>query len=143
MTRQRGPMVSPDAESADGHRPVDPAVDALIREIIGRVADERAMLVLEELGTLRFPEVGPTVVGISQMLLTRAARPQRMDDLMARTVHTTVTPRNDSAPTSPGDRPGAASCGLSTRARINRDAIERPRRASRAGAATSNDEAKP
>ena len=56
---------------------LDPALNALVREIIGRVADKWTMLaieVLEEHGRLRFTQVGEHIGGISQKMLTKTLR---------------------------------------------------------------------
>ena len=48
---------------------VDPKVEALVTELIGRVADKWTLLVLEVLnehGELRFTQLGRDVAGISQ-----------------------------------------------------------------------------
>ena len=53
----------------DPHAPVDPRVETLVNELIGRVADKWTLLVLEELedhGTCRFTELARRVPGISQ-----------------------------------------------------------------------------
>ncbi len=55
----------------------DPRVEALVQDVIGRVADKWTMLVLEVLaehGELRFTRVGELVDGISQKMLTQTLR---------------------------------------------------------------------
>ena len=93
----------PDPESA-------PAVDALVREIIGRVADRWTMLILEALhdhGTLRFTEVGRVVGGISQKMLTQTLRATEADGLVVRT----VPPRRPAAGRLPPDVPWRVARG--------------------------------
>lgn len=55
----------------------DPELEALVREIIGRVADKWTMLVLEELtehGRLRFTRLGTLIGEASQKMLTKTVR---------------------------------------------------------------------
>lgn len=49
------------AEKSSHHAPLDPRVEALVNEVIGRVADKWTMIVLEVLtehGELRFTRIG-------------------------------------------------------------------------------------
>ena len=67
----------------------DPAVDALVTDVIGRVADKWTMLILEALadhGVLRFTQVGRLVPGISQKMLTQTLRQMERDGLVEREV---------------------------------------------------------
>lgn len=60
---------------------LDPAVEALVRDIIGKVADKWTMLILEALhekGTLRYTQLRRLVGGISQKMLTQTVR--RMEE---------------------------------------------------------------
>ena len=53
----------------------DPRVEALVNDVIGRVADKWTMLILEVLtehGEQRFSRVGELVGGISQKMLTQS-----------------------------------------------------------------------
>src|SRR5947208_15106329 len=79
---------------ASNHLPwptdVDPRVEALVTEVIGRVADKWTMLILDvlaEQGELRFTQVGREVPGISQKMLTQTLRQMERDGLVVRTVH--------------------------------------------------------
>ncbi len=110
----------------------DPAVEALVHDIIGKVADRWTMLileVLEERGTLRFTELGRLVDGISQKMLTKTVRQMECDGLVSRTVHPVIPPRVDYALTDLGRSLGAAFCGVWIWAERNRDAVERARAA--------------
>ena len=110
----------------------DPAVEALVRDIIGVVADKWTMLileVLEERETLRFTELGRIVGGISQKMLTKTVRRMERDGLVCRTVHPVIPPRVDYALTDLGRSLGAAFCGVWIWAEQNRDAVERARAA--------------
>jgi DNA-binding HxlR family transcriptional regulator len=76
--------------------PPDAALGALVCEIIGRVADKWAMLILELLAEhvrLRFTRLGRLVGGISQKMLTQTLRNMEADDLVTRTVFPIVLPR--------------------------------------------------
>src|SRR5207249_471132 len=56
---------------------VDPRVEALVTEVIGRVADKWTMLILDvlaERGGLRFTQVGRGVPGISAKMLSQTLR---------------------------------------------------------------------
>ena len=76
--------------------PVDPRLEALVNELIGRVADKWTMLILEvlaEKGELRFTRIGELVEGISQKMLTQTLRAMERDGLLTRTVHPVVPPK--------------------------------------------------
>lgn len=93
----------------------DPAVDALVTEVIGRVADKWTMLILEALadhGTLRFTELGRHVAGISQKMLTQTLRQMERDGLLVRTVHPVIPPRVEYRLTDLGLSLGEAFCGV-------------------------------
>jgi DNA-binding HxlR family transcriptional regulator len=56
---------------------VDPAVEALVHELIRHVADKWTMIILEVLaehGRLRFTRLGEHVGAISQKMLTQTLR---------------------------------------------------------------------
>ena len=75
---------------------VDPKVEALVNDLIGRVADKWTMLILEvlaEQGELRFTRIGEAVAGISQKMLTQTLRQMERDGLVTRTVHAVVPPK--------------------------------------------------
>ena len=74
----------------------DPKLDALVEEIIGRVADKWTMIVLEILednGTTRFTQIAKLANGISQKMLTKTVRQMERDGLVVRTVYPVVPPR--------------------------------------------------
>ena len=111
---------------------VDPAVEALVRELICRVADKWTMLVLETLeegGTLRFTEIGRAVGDISQKMLTKTLRDMERMGLVSRTVHPVVPPHVDYALTDLGRSLGAAFCGVWMWAEAHHAAIEAARAA--------------
>ena len=89
-------MPSPEKIAYDPDAPVDPRVETLVNELIGRVADKWTLLVLEELedhGTCRFTELSRLVPGISQKMLTQTLRAMERDGLVVRTVHPVVPPK--------------------------------------------------
>jgi DNA-binding HxlR family transcriptional regulator len=93
----------------------DPKLDALVREIIERVADKWTMLVLEVLeehGVVRFTRLGKLVGDISQKMLTKTVRQMERDGLVTRTVHPVIPPRVEYELTELGHSLGAAFCGV-------------------------------
>ncbi|WP_293909936.1 helix-turn-helix domain-containing protein [Deinococcus sp.] len=110
----------------------DPELDALVREIIGRVADKWTMLaleVLEDHGTVRFTRLGELIGGISQKMLTKTLRQMEADGLLIRTVYPVIPPRVDYALTETGRSLGAAFCGVWEWAEAHRGTIQRSRQA--------------
>ncbi len=96
---------------------VDPRLNALVMELIGRIADKWTMVILEllaEQGELRFTQIGRGVPGISQKMLTQTLRQMERDGLVVRTVHAVVPPRVDYRLTDLGGGLGAAFCGVWT-----------------------------
>lgn len=112
--------------------PVDPRVEALVQELIGRVADKWTMIVLEVLaarGEMRFTALGEAVTGISQKMLTQTLRAMERDGLVIRTVHPVIPPRVEYRLTDLGLSLGAAFCGVWEWAEQNLARIEATRRA--------------
>jgi DNA-binding HxlR family transcriptional regulator len=122
------------------HRPappetVDPEVEALVREIIGRVADKWTMLALETLeehGRLRFTRLGELIGDVSQKMLTKTLRQMEADGLVARTVFPVVPPRVEYELTELGRGLSEAFCGVWIWVEQNRAAILASRAAFRA-----------
>jgi DNA-binding HxlR family transcriptional regulator len=119
---------------------IDPRIEALVHELIGRVADKWTMLVLEVLGehgTLRFTRLSALVPGISQKMLTQTVRHMERDGLLVRTVHPVVPPKVEYKLTTLGLTLGAAFCGVWVWAVENLDEVEQARQAfdGKAGAA--------
>ena len=107
MTGTSTPPDQPDAEQG--------RVDALVHDLIGRIADKWTMLVLEALGehgTLRFTRLGALVAGVSQKMLTQTLRQMERDGLVTRVVHPVVPPRVEYTLTPLGSELGAAFCGV-------------------------------
>lgn len=111
---------------------VDPNVEALVNDVIGRVADKWTMIILEVLaehGELRFTRLGDLVGGISQKMLTQTLRQMERDGLLIRTVHPVVPPKVEYRLTDLGFSLGAAFCGVWVWAEENLRQIEASRTA--------------
>jgi DNA-binding HxlR family transcriptional regulator len=110
----------------------DPELDALVREIIGRIADKWTMLVIEALaehGCLRFTQLAAQVGKVSQKMLTRTVRQMEADGLLIRTVYPQVPPKVEYRLTEIGMSLGEAFCGVWLWAERHRQAIEASRQA--------------
>lgn len=110
-------------------------VDALVREVIGRVADKWTMLVIEALDeheVLRFTRLAQAVGDVSQKMLTKTLRQMERDGFVTRTVHPEVPPRVEYRLTELGRSLGEAFCGVWKWAEAHHDEIERARAAFRA-----------
>ena len=109
-----------------------PVAEAIVREIIERVADKWTMVVLEVLaehGTVRFTQLGKLAGGVSQKMLTKTVRQMESDGLIKRTVHPVVPPHVDYALTDLGLSLGEAFCGVWIWAEKHYDAVETSRAA--------------
>lgn len=110
----------------------DPELEALVREIIGRVADKWTMLALEVLsehGRLRFTRLGELIGGVSQKMLTKTLRQMEADGLVVRTVFPVIPPRVEYELTGLGLSLGEAFCGVWIWAEQHREVILRLRKA--------------
>jgi DNA-binding HxlR family transcriptional regulator len=115
---------------AQANCPPDARVEALVVELIGRVAGKWTMLVLEllaEHGTQRFTQLSRLIGGISQKMLTQTLRQMERDGLLTRMVHPVVPPRVEYALTPLGLTLGAAFCGVWVWAAENLAAVEAAR----------------
>lgn len=111
---------------------IDRKIEALVTDLIGRVADKWTMLILDvlaEKGTLRFTRLGELVDGISQKMLTQTLRQMERDGLVTRTVHPVVPPKVEYALTRLGLSLGAAFCGVWIWAAENLEGVEDARSA--------------
>lgn len=120
------------APAYDPDIPIDPRVEALVNEVIGRVADKWTMIVLEVLtehGELRFTRIGELAGGISQKMLTQTLRQMERDGLVIRTVHPVIPPRVEYRLTDLGFTLAEAFCGVWTWAETNLNRIEAARSA--------------
>ena len=109
---------------------VDPRVEALVTQLIGRVADKWTMLVIEALAQgeeLRFTELGRRVDGISQKMLTQTLRQMERDGLLVRTIHPVIPPKVEYRLTHLGLSLGEAFCGVWVWAAENLSEIEAAR----------------
>lgn len=109
----------------------DPEVEALVNELIGRVADKWTMIVIDVLaehGEQRFTRLGELVGGISQKMLTQTVRQMERDGLLIRTVHPVIPPRVEYKLTDLGFSLGEAFCGVWIWAGANLRRIEAARR---------------
>jgi DNA-binding HxlR family transcriptional regulator len=105
----------------------DPKVEALVNDLIGRVADKWTMIILEvlaERGKLRFTQLFHQVSGISQKMLTQTLRHMERDGMVTRTVHPVVPPRVEYRLTDLGAGLGAAFCGVWIWAEDNLNRVE-------------------
>lgn len=110
----------------------DPRVEALVTEVIGRVADKWTMIVLDVLaenGEMRFSRLAEKAGGISQKMLTQTVRQMERDGLLVRTVHPVIPPRVDYRLTDLGLSLGEAFCGVWLWAGANLERIEAARQA--------------
>ena len=110
----KGLSVQPD-ESCSAIEPTDPRIEALVTELIGRVADKWTMLILEvltERGELRFTRLSEMVPGISYKMLTQTLRSMEREGLISRTVHPVIPPKVEYKLTALGFSLGAAFCGV-------------------------------
>ena len=112
------------------HPPVDPRVEALVTEVIGRVADKWTMIVLDVLvehGELRFTRLAELSEGISQKMLTQTLRAMERDGLVIRTVHPVIPPKVEYRLTDLGFSLAEAFCGVWMWAEKNFERIEASR----------------
>lgn len=111
---------------------IDPRVEALVTDVIGRVADKWTMLILETLieqGEMRFTQIGKAVPRISQKMLTQTLRQMERDGLVVRTIHPVIPPRVDYRLTDLGGSLAEAFCGVWLWAAANLERIEAARAA--------------
>jgi len=109
---------------------IDPRVESLVNELIGRVADKWTMLILEilaEKGEMRFTRLGELVGGISQKMLTQTLRQMERDGLVTRTVHPVVPPKVEYKLTELGMSLGAAFSGVWIWASEHLERVEKAR----------------
>ena len=110
---------------------LDPRVEALVNEVIARVADKWTMIILDVLaehGELRFTQLSRLATGISQKMLTQTLRAMERDGLVIRTIHPVVPPKVEYRLTDLGLGLGAAFCGVWIWAEQNLDTIDRARK---------------
>ena len=111
---------------------IDPAIERLVRDVVGQIADKWTMLILETLeehGTMRFTDVGRSVGDISQKMLTKTLRQMEADGLVVRTVHPVIPPHVDYRLTDMGRSLSAAFCGVWLWAEAHHEEVEAARKA--------------
>ncbi len=109
---------------------IDPRIEALVTDLIGRVADKWTMLILEVLaenGTLRFSRLADAIDGISQKMLTQTLRAMERDGLVDRTVYPVVPPKVEYRLTKLGFTLGTSFCGVWVWASENLGRVEQAR----------------
>ncbi len=117
-------------EAEDHPDQVDPKVEALVKQLIGRIADKWTMIVLDILaqhGELRFSQIGRLAGKVSQKMLTQTLRQLERDGLVVRTVHPVVPPKVEYRLTPLGERLGVAFCGVWIWAAESLEQVERAR----------------
>ncbi len=110
---------------------IDPRIEVLVNELIGRVADKWTMVILEVLtehGEMRFTRLSEKVEGISQKMLTKTVRQMEREGLVTRTVHPVVPPRVEYKLTELGLSLSAAFCGVWIWAARHLEQVEQARR---------------
>jgi DNA-binding HxlR family transcriptional regulator len=115
-------MKSPDASSKK---------EALVREILERVADKWTLLVIDALDgkhEVRFSRLREQIGGVSQKMLTKTLRQLERDGLVTRRVHAEVPPRVDYTLTSLGESLGQSLCSVWTWVEAHMRDVERSRR---------------
>lgn len=116
---------------------ISPEQEALLREVLERVADKWTLLVLsalEEGGQMRFTRLRDRVGGVSQKMLTKTLRQLERDGLVTRRVYPEVPPRVEYRLTPRGESLNEATCALWLWVEANMEAVQHSRREYDAGA---------
>jgi DNA-binding HxlR family transcriptional regulator len=111
---------------------ITPEQEALLREVLERVADKWTLLVLnalEEGGDVRFTRLRERVGGVSQKMLTKTLRQLERDGLVSRRVYPEVPPRVEYRLTPRGHGLNEATCALWLWVEANVDDVHQSRRA--------------
>lgn len=109
---------------------INPQIEILVNEMIGRIADKWTMVilsVLEEHGEMRFSRLGEMVKGISQKMLTKTVRQMERDGLLTRTVYPVIPPKVEYKLTELGFSLSAAFCGVWIWAEQHYDQVKQAR----------------
>ncbi len=107
-----------------------PEVEALVRDIIGKIADKWTLLVLdllEQKTSMRFGEISRGVTGVSQKMLTKTLRQMECDGLITRVVHPVIPPHVEYSLTDIGRTLTSAFCGVWVWAAENHDRVKAAR----------------
>jgi DNA-binding HxlR family transcriptional regulator len=116
---------------------ITPEREALVRDILGRIADKWTLLVIDALegeDAVRFSALRQRIGGVSQKMLTKTLRQLERDGLVARHVHPVVPPRVEYRLTPLGESLGAAVCSIWVWAGENIASVEGARRTYDGGA---------
>ena len=122
--------MSYDVESP-AYSEIDPRVEAMMHELLGRVADKWTLLVVEELeenGTLRFTQLSRKIPAVSQKMLTQTLRQMERDGLVHRTVHPVVPPKVEYRLSDLGHGLSESFCGVWRWVENNLNAVEAARK---------------
>lgn len=105
------------------------------REMLGRVADQWTLLVIDvlESGERRFGQLRQAIPGVSQKMLTKTLRQLERDGLVIRTVHPVIPPRVDYRLTPLGESLAEAVCGIWLWVEANMEKVEAARQGYDAG----------
>jgi DNA-binding HxlR family transcriptional regulator len=106
--------------------------EAMVREMLGRVADKWTLLVIEALssgGEMRFSRLRESVGAVSQKMLTQTLRQLERDGLVTRRVYPVVPPRVEYKLTPLGESLGESVCGIWMWVEAHLDDVERSRHA--------------
>ena len=109
-----------------------PKKQALLHEILERIADKWTLLVIEALdgeGELRFSDLQRRVGNVSHKMLTKTLRQLERDGLVTRRVHAVVPPRVDYKLTAMGESLCGSVCGIWTWVGEHMADVDRARRA--------------
>jgi DNA-binding HxlR family transcriptional regulator len=124
-------VASDNREDSPDYSEIDPQVEAMVHELIGRVADKWTLLVVEELeenGTLRFTQLSRKIPSVSQKMLTQTLRQMERDGLVHRTVHPVVPPKVEYRLTDLGHGLSESFCGVWRWVEGNLEAVEAARK---------------
>ena len=108
-----------------------PKKQALLHDILERIADKWTLLVIEALdgeGEMRFSGLQRRVGQISHKMLTKTLRQLERDGLVTRRVHAEVPPRVDYKLTELGESLCESLCGVWTWVGQHMPEVERARR---------------
>ena len=124
-------MTGASATKSPGYSEIDPKIEAMVHELIGRVADKWTLLVLEELEeneVLRFTQLSRRIPAVSQKMLTQTLRQMERDGLVQRKVYPVVQPTVEYRLTDLGHGLSESFCGVWRWVEENLEAVEAARR---------------
>jgi DNA-binding HxlR family transcriptional regulator len=110
---------------------LDPRVQALVTDVIGRVADKWTFIILDVLaehGEVRFSRLCELASGISQKMLTQTLRQLERDGIVVRTVHPVIPPRVEYRLSDMGRSLSEAFCGVWVWAEKHLGSIDKARK---------------